>query len=144
MSSSLHSGINVLSSKNITHTKGHQSQPATSLAGNPGLTCRRAGRAAEGGRRAGWRGSAELQVVPLVRLLVREGLSPAGWSEPVSGQVGCALDPSEWLLGQVGCPLVRAELQGWPGSGGCVSVSWGSASLSWGQTGNLWLGGKQY
>lgn len=71
------------------------------------------------------------------RLLVREGLSLPDLSELVSGQVGCALDPSEWLFGQAGCPLVRAELQGWAGSGGCVSVSWGSASLSQGQIGNL-------
>lgn len=68
---------------------------------------------------------------------MHEGLSLADLSELVSGQVGRALDPSEWLLGQVGSPLVRAEPQGWVGSGGCVSVSWGSASLSWDQIGNL-------
>lgn len=79
-------------------------------------------------------------MVRVARLLVREGLSLAGLSELVSGQVGRALDPSEWLFGQVGCPLVRAGLQGWAGSGGCVSVSWGSASLSWGQIGNLCWG----
>lgn len=81
-------------------------------------------------------------MVPLARLLVHEGLSLAGRSELVSGQVGPASDPSEWLFGQAGCPLVRAGLQGWAGSGGCVSVSWGSASLSWGQTGNLCWGNK--
>lgn len=74
------------------------------------------------------------------RLLGREGLSLAGLSELVSGQVGRALDPSGRLFGPVGSPLVRAELQGWPGSGGCVSVSGGSASLSRGQTGNLCWG----
>lgn len=71
---------------------------------------------------------------------MHEDLSLAGLSELVSGQVGRALDPSGWLFGQAGCPLVQAELQGWPGSGGCVSVSWGSASLSWGQIGNLCWG----
>lgn len=76
-------------------------------------------------------------MVEVGRLLVHEGLSLADLPELVSGQVGRALDPSERLFGQVGCPLVRAELQGWAGSGGCVSVSWGSASLSQGQIGNL-------
>lgn len=81
-------------------------------------------------------------MVRVARLLVREGLSLAGPSELVSGQVGRALDPSEWLFGQAGRPLARAGQQGWAGSGGCVFVSWGSASLSWGRTGNLrW--GKQ-
>lgn len=83
-------------------------------------------------------------MVQVARLLVHEGLSLVGLAELVSGQAGRALDPSEWLFGQVGCPLVRAELQGWVGSGGCVSVSWGSASLSWGQIGNLcWLKQKE-
>lgn len=70
-------------------------------------------------------------------LLVQEGQSLFGLSELVPGQAEQALDLSEWSFGRDGCPLVRAGLQGWAGSGGCVSGSWGSASLSWGQNGNL-------
>ena len=90
-----------------------------------------------GGRRLGCRGSAELRGARPARLLVHGGLSLAGLSELVSGRVGRALDPSEWLFGQPGCPLAQAGPLGWAGSGGCVSVSWDSASLSWGQIGNL-------
>lgn len=69
-------------------------------------------------------------------LLVQEGKSLFGLSELVSGWAGQALDLSEWLVGRAGCHLGLAGLQGWAGSGGCVSGSWGSASLSWGPNGN--------
>lgn len=70
-------------------------------------------------------------------VLVQEGQSLFGMSELVSGGAGQVLDLSEWLFGQAGYLLGLAGLQGWAGSGGCVSGSWGSASLSWGQNGNL-------
>lgn len=68
---------------------------------------------------------------------MQEGQSQFGLSELVSGQAEQVLDLSEWPFGWAGCLHVRAGLQGWAGSGGCVSGSWGSASLSWGQNGNL-------
>lgn len=74
---------------------------------------------------------------------MQEGQSLFGMSELVSGWAGQALDLSEWPIGWAGCLLGLAGLQGWAGSGGCVSGSWGSASLSWGQNGNLcWTEGE--
>lgn len=68
---------------------------------------------------------------------MQEGQSLFGLSELVWGQAGQVFDLSEWLFGQAGYLLGLAGLQGWAGSGGCVSGSWGSASLSLGQNGNL-------
>ena len=68
---------------------------------------------------------------------MQEDQSLFGLSELVSGQAGPVFGLSERLFGQAGCLLGLAGLQGWAGSGGCVSGSWGSASLSWGQNGNL-------
>lgn len=109
------------------------------------LTCHRGGRAVEGGQGAGWLGSAGFQLVQAGRLLVQEVQSLFGLSELVSGRAEQGLDLAEWpfglaegLSGWAGCLLGWAGLQGWAGSGGCVSGSWGSASLSWAQNGNLW------
>lgn len=76
---------------------------------------------------------------------MQEVQSLFGCFELVSDQAGQGLDLAEWpfglaegLSGRAGCLLGWAGLQGWAGSGGCVSGSWGSASLSWAQNGNLW------
>lgn len=73
-----------------------------------------------------------------------EAQSPFGLSELVSGQAGPALALAEWTFGPIEEPfgltgrlLGLAGLQGWSGSGGCVSGSWGSVSLSSVQTGSL-------
>lgn len=68
---------------------------------------------------------------------MQEGQSRFGLSELVPAQSEQVLDPSEWPFGWAGCLLVQTGLQGWAGSEGCVSGSWGSASLSWGQNENL-------
>lgn len=75
--------------------------------------------------------------MPAERLLVQEDQSLFGLSELVSGQAGPVFGLSEWPFGRAVCLLGLAGLQGWAGSGGCVSGSWGSASLSWAQNGNL-------
>lgn len=120
----------------------HKTLPLRNTPLSAPLTCRRGGRAVEGGQRAGWPGSAGFQLVQAGRLLVQEGQWLFGLSELVSGQV---LDPAEWPsglaeepFGQGGRLLGWAGLQGWAGSVGCVSGSWGSVSLSWAQNGNLW------
>lgn len=76
---------------------------------------------------------------------MQEDRSWFGLSELVSGQVGQVLDLAGWPsglaeepFGQTGCHLGLAGLQGWAGSAGCVSGSWGSASLSWALNGSLW------
>lgn len=68
---------------------------------------------------------------------MQEAQSLFGLSELVSGQAEQVLDLPEWPFGRADCLLGLTGLQGWAGSGGCVSGSWDSASLSWDQNGNL-------